>query len=393
MVKIIKNGKVFTGVNNELADLIIVIEDNLIKEVAEELDSNKYPNAQVIDAAGRTVLPGLIDCHVHIDSEGDADMWRTAHDSVPRRTLRAQMIAKKMLAAGFTTVRNMGTDDSIDIELAKAIDQGMVEGSRIIPSGKVLCMTGGHGWKMGREVDGADEARKGAREQLKAGAKVIKIMATGGVMTEGVEPGSPQLTVEEMRAAVEEAHKVGCKTATHAQGTIGIKNAIKAGLDSIEHAIFLDDEAVQMMLANDVAMVPTLVAPYQINKGGVAAGIPEYAVKKSLRIADSHIQSFKMAVAAGVKIAMGTDSGTPLNRPGQNAKEIELMVEYGMEPLQALKATTMVAAEVCNISDKIGSLECGKYADVVIFDGNPLEDIKCLQKKPWLIIKDGAIVK
>ena len=393
MITIIKNGKVFTGIGDTLEDLTIVLDGKTIKEVAESIDCNKYESAKIIDANGRTVLPGLIDCHVHIDSEGDADMWKTANDPIPRKTLRAQMIAKRILDAGFTTIRNLGTDHGIDIQLAKAINQGMVEGTRIIPSGRVICMTGGHGWTMGREVDGVDEARKGTREELRAGAKIIKIMATGGVMTEGVEPGSPQMTIEEMRAAVEEAHKAGCKTATHAQGTTGIKNAIKAGLNSIEHAIFLDEEAVQMMIDNNVAMVPTLVAPYKINEGGVEAGIPEYAVKKSMKVADSHIKSFKMAFEAGVKIAMGTDSGTPLNRPGNNAFELELMVRYGMTELQALKASTIVAAEVCDREEQIGSLECGKLADVVIFDGNPLEDIKCLQQKPYLVIKEGRVIK
>jgi imidazolonepropionase-like amidohydrolase len=386
---IIKNGKVFTGLNDKLEDLTIVIEGKRIKEVASEINLDDYPDAKIVDAKGQTVLPGLIDCHVHIASEGNADFFKTQYDAVPRQTLRAAMIAKKMLDAGFTTVRNMGSGDNVDIELAKAIDQGMVEGCRIIPSGRCICMTGGHGWFNGREVDGPNEARKGAREQLKAGAQVIKIMATGGVMTEGVEPGSPQLTIEEMKAAVEEAHKAGRKTATHAQGTEGIKNAILAGLDTIEHGIFLNEEVINMMLERNVALIPTLVAPYQINKGGIEAGIPEYAVKKSMRIADSHVNSYKMALDAGVTIAMGTDSGTPLNKPGKNAMELELMVEHGMDEVTALKAATSVAAKVIDRSDIIGSLEAGKFADIVIFEGNPLEDIKVLHNKPTLIIKEG----
>lgn len=390
---IIQNGKVFTGLNDNLEDLVVVIEDKKIKEVSKEINLEDYPDATVIDAKGKTVLPGLIDCHVHIGSEGNADFFKTQSDSVPRKTLRAAMVAKKTLDAGFITVRNMGSGDNIDIELAKAIDQGMVEGSRIIPSGRCICMTGGHGWFNGREVDGVDEARKGAREQLKAGAQVIKIMATGGVMTEGVEPGSPQLTIEEMRAAVEEAHKAGRKTATHAQGTEGIKNAILAGLDTIEHGIFLDEETINLMLEKNVALIPTLVAPYQINKGGIEAGIAEYAVKKSMRIAESHVNSYKMALEAGVTIAMGTDSGTPLNKPGKNAMELELMVKSGMDELSALKAATSVAAKVIDREDIIGSLEAGKYADVVIFEGNPLEDIKILHNKPTVIIKEGKQIK
>lgn len=393
MQTIIKKGKVFTGLNEKLEDLAVVIEGKKIIEIAKDIDYDKYPDAKIIDAKGQTVLPGLIDCHVHIASEGDADFAKTQNDSVSRQTVRAVMIAEKILHAGFTTVRNMGTGNGIDIDLAKAIEQGMVEGCRIIPSGRCICMTGGHGWVNGREVDGPDEARKGAREQLRAGAEVIKIMATGGVMTEGVEPGSPQLTIEEMKAAVEEAHKAGRKAATHAQGSEGIKNAILAGLDTIEHGIFLTDEIIEMMLERNVALVPTLVAPYRINEGGVAAGIPEYAVNKSMMIADDHVKSFKMALDAGVTIAMGTDSGTPLNRPGNNAMELELMVRHGMSEVGALKAATSVAAKVIDRDDIIGSLEVGKHADIVIFEGNPLEDIKVLHNKPTVIIKEGKQIK
>ncbi len=209
-------------------------------------------------------------------------------------------------------------------------------------------------------------------------------------MTPGVEPGSAQLTIEEMRAAVEEAHKAGRKTATHAQGTQGIKNAILAGLDSIEHGIFLDDEVVGMMVERGVALVPTLVAPYHIVRGGVEAGIPEYAVEKSKRVIDAHVASFKLALKAGVTIAMGTDCGTPLNQPGLNALELELMVKAGMTPLQALSASTSVAAHVCD-RPLVGTLAKGMLADIIVIQGNVALDVTILQNKANIlrVIKDG----
>jgi imidazolonepropionase-like amidohydrolase len=305
--------------------------------------------------------------------------------------LRGSSNARTLLEYGFTTVRNCGSSHGVDLALRAAIERGYVRGPRLLAAGACVTMTGGHGWMMGREVNGADEARKAAREQLKAGVDLIKIMATGGVMTPGVEPGSAQLTVEEMRAAVEEAHKAGRKTATHAQGTQGIKNAILAGLDSIEHGIFLDEEVVGMMVERGVALVPTLAAPYHIVRGGTEAGIPEYAVEKSKRVIDAHNASFKLALKAGVTIAMGTDCGTPLNQPGLNALELELMVKAGMTPLEALVASTSVAAKVCD-RPQLGALSKGLLADILVVDGNVSQDVTLLQKKGnvKLVVKDGV---
>ncbi|MGI6358199.1 MAG: amidohydrolase family protein [Bacillota bacterium] len=394
MTKVIKGGWLFDGSGSLRQGMAVVLEENRVKEVLpiEQLPAEHAMT--VIDAEGCTVLPGLIDCHVHITSSGDADSSREAGEPDALLALRGAKNSRTLLKAGFTTVRNMGTRNCIDISIKQAIDRGYVTGPRIITSGQMLTMTGGHGWMSGRQVDGADDARKGAREQLRAGAEVIKIMATGGVMTPGVEPGSPQLTIEEMRAAVEEAHKAGRKTATHAQGTTGIKNAVLAGLDSIEHGIFLDDEVIQMMIDRGVALVPTLVAPYHIVKGGVEAGIPAYAVEKANRVFEAHRASFARALAAGVAIAFGTDCGTPLNRPGSNALELQMMVEYGMSPAQALAAATSVAAQVCDRADQIGSISAGKYADILIVKGNVLDDVKLLQDQQNFvaIIKDGQTV-
>lgn len=390
---IIKGGLYFDGKNSPQEGQAVIIVDNKVQEVVPVEQLPAETSAQIIDATGCTVLPGLIDCHVHITSSGDADSSGDRLEPDTLLALRGVHNGRIMLESGFTTLRNMGSRNQIDIQIKRSIEQGYVVGPRLITSGMCICMTGGHGWMGGREVDGADEARKGAREQLKAGVEVLKIMATGGVMTPGVEPGSAQMTIEEMRAAVEEAHKAGRKTATHAQGTTGIKNAILAGLDSIEHGIFLDDEAVQMMLDHNVALVPTLVAPHHIVQGGLASGIPAYAVEKANRIFASHKESFKKALKAGVTIAFGTDCGTPLNRPGLNALEFQLLVESGMTPLQALTAATSTAAQVCD-RPNIGSLAPGKLADAVIVRGDVFADVRLLQDQANIsyVVKDGQIV-
>ncbi len=390
---IIKGGLFFDGKNPPQEDQALIIDGNKVEAVIPVTELPDETDAQVINASGCTVLPGLIDCHVHITSSGDADSSGDRLLPDTSLALRAAKNARILLEHGITTVRNMGSRNQIDIQVKQAIENGYIVGPRLITSGMCICMTGGHGWMGGREVDGVDEARKGAREQLRAGAEVIKIMATGGVMTPGVEPGSAQLTVEEMRAAVEEAHKAGRKTATHAQGTTGIKNAILAGLDSIEHGIFLDDEAIQMMLDRNVALVPTLVAPHHIVKGGVEAGIPAYAVAKAEYVYASHSESFKKALKAGVTIAFGTDCGTPLNRPGRNALELQLMVEAGMTPLQALTAATSTAAQVCD-RPNVGTLASGQLADVVVVRGDVFADVTLLQNKANIsyVIKDGEIV-
>jgi imidazolonepropionase-like amidohydrolase len=239
-------------------------------------------------------------------------------------------------------------------------------------------MTGGHGWWFGRQADGPDEMRKAVREQLRAGADCVKFIASGGVMTPRVDPRSPQLTEEEMRAGVEEAHKAFVKAAAHAQAAEGIKNAVRAGVDSIEHGVFLDDEAVELMRERGTFLVATLVAPDGISRHGIAAGIPAFAVEKSDRIRATHQESFKRALSAGVRIAMGTDAGTPFNYHGGAARELALMVECGMRPIEALRAATHEAAGLLGILDDAGTLEAGKSGDLALVDGDPTADIAIL---------------
>jgi len=324
-----------------------------------------------------TMMPGLIDVHVHLCFEPCADPFAVlAQETDARTALKASGHARETLRSGITTVRDMGGKNYVDLDLRNTIRKRELMGPRMLASGKLITMTGGHGWPEGEEVDGPDEARKGARKQLKKGADLVKIMATGGVMTEGVEPGSPQLNGEEIKAAIEEAHKAGKKTATHAQGTAGIKNALRAGIDSVEHGIYLDQEAVDLMKENNVFLVPTLAAPHWISTKGREAGIPEHMVEKSDAIREVHVKNFMMAYRAGVNLAMGTDAGTPFNLHGKNSFELILMVENGMPSMDAIKCATSNAAQLLGISRETGTITPGKWADLVILKGDPLKDIQ-----------------
>jgi imidazolonepropionase-like amidohydrolase len=297
--------------------------------------------------------------------------------------------------AGVTTIRDMGARDGIDLGLRQAIRTGLVPGPRMLASGQPICMTGGHGWQLGREANGPEEVRKATREQIKAGTDIVKLMATGGVLTPAVEPGSEQLTEAELRAGVEEAHKAGKKTATHAMGTKGILNALRAGIDSIEHGVYLDDEAVRLMKKRGVLLIPTLAALFQIESKGVKAGIPAFAVEKTLKVKPFHLESICLARQAGVAVAMGTDAGTPFNLHGENLQELQLLVQHcGFSPLEAIEAGTRVSAQVLGLEKELGTIEEGKFADLVVVDGDPLDDINILLQRTSirLVVHSGRIV-
>src|SRR6056297_627025 len=362
-----------------IEDTYMMVEDEKIVKIGKISDLSNNSDFKSVDLSGKYIMPGLINSHVHITMEpvGDpSSILRNESDALT--SLRGAANLKKTLNSGTTFFRDLGGPNGIDIDLRNAVSKKMIEGPEFLAAGKVVCMTGGHGWMTGREADGPLETRKAAREQLKAGADVVKVMATGGVMTEGVEPGSPQFTTEEMAAAIEEAHKAGKKTATHAQGATGIKNAINAGIDSIEHGFYLDDEIIDMMKERGVFLVATLVAPYFIVEHGKDGGIPEYAVKKATDTMEAHKNSFIKAYKSGVKIAMGTDSGTPYNDHGSAPHEVKLMIEYGMDPMDALVASTKASAECLGILDKYGTIEKDKFADFLVLDKNPVENIDTL---------------
>jgi imidazolonepropionase-like amidohydrolase len=389
------NGRVFVGNGTILEHATVLVEDDKIVSI-RDTDSGLPANTRKIPIKDATLFPGFIDCHVHLVMSGSPDpIGALAGESAVITTIKAVKNARKTLEAGITTVRDLGGKDGIDLELKKAIESGLIKGPRVLAAGRLICMTGGHGWPIGREADGPDEVRRAAREQIKAGVDQVKFMATGGVLTAAVEPGSAQLTHEEMKAGIEEAHKAGKKTATHAMGSQGILDALHAGIDSIEHGIYLTDEIISFMKENSVFFVPTIAAMYHIGKMGIAAGIPAWAVEKNNIVAPHHKESVKKAHRAGVTIAMGTDAGTPFNYHGKNLMEIPLLVQHGLSPMEALIGATSTASQVLGLENIIGTIEPGKIADLVLVKNNPLKDINIFNEEDAIarVMKGGQFLK
>jgi imidazolonepropionase-like amidohydrolase len=355
----------------------VVVRDGRIHAVVAERDA---PSGKTLRLDGLTLLPGLINCHVHLCFGGEADPGTAmVKEAFAATVIKATMRARQTIEAGVTTVRDLGGRDYAELSVRDAVRSGTIPGPRVLCAGKGICITGGHGWQLiGREADGPDEVRKAVREQLRAGADVIKIFATGGVMTPGVDPNSAQLTLDEVAAAIEEARKAGRRTAAHAQGSDGIANCLQGGITTIEHGIFLTEALCRRMARDGVALVPTLIAPHAIVEGGAAAGIPEFAVRKSLAVRERHSESFQMALRLGVPIAAGTDAGTPLNPHGSLVPELELMVKGGLAPLAAIVSATATAARVLGLEAETGRIAPGLAADLLAVAGNPAERIQAL---------------
>lgn len=387
------DGDVFVGDGKVLEHAMVLVEGDRIVKVAK--GKTAVPRgADRISLNGSMLLPGFIDCHVHLCLDGSPDPVTTLmKDPAPITTLKASRLARQTLMNGVTMVRDMGGRDTIDICLRDAIRSGLCLGPRMLVSRQMICMTGGHGWPFGREADGPDEVRKAAREQIRGGADLVKFMATGGVMTPGVEPGAAQLTEEELRAGIEEAHKAGRKTATHAMGTEGILNALRAGIDSIEHGVYMNEEAISFMKKKSIPYIPTLSALFHIENKGVEAGIPAYAVEKTKRVKPHHLNSIRMAREAGVMVAAGTDAGTPFNEHGRNAGEMIFLVEQGYSPADALRAGTSIASRVLGVEKDFGTVQEGKVADLVVVKGNPLEDMRRLLTSIAVVMQGGQVVR
>ena len=366
MSKLIVHAKILIdGVSDTpKKDQLISIEDGKIVSIKEYHETNE----EAIHA--NVVTPGFFNCHVHIMEP--VGFGTDKKFSLMEKAFYTQKHCEDYLHSGVTFIRVLGTANDYDMQIRDCIDSGLIQD--------------------GIEADGKDECRKAARTLLKEGVDIIKIMATGGVMTKGVEPGSAQLTQEEMAVIIEEAHKAGRKTATHAQGTQGIKNALYAGIDSIEHGIFLDQECLDFMKERGTYLVPTLVAPQCIVENGIEAGIADYMVKKAIYVKDAHVKSFKAAYAQGLKIALGTDGGTPFNYHNNTAYEMELMEKYGVDRMDILKIATHNSADCLGVLDEYGTLEVGKHADLVCLEENPLDDISNV-RKIVKVIKDGVVVQ
>lgn len=362
----------------------LVIENGAIREVRDA--------AGAADLEAECVMPGMVNAHVHLEMSGEPDPMVLVNATSPlQRMVRAVANAQNALRAGVTTVRDVGGSEMIPILVRDAIAEGRIAGPRMRAAGKVLCMTGGHGWFLAREVDSPWDARKGVREQRKDGADCIKLIATGGVLTKGAVPGVAQLHEDEMRAACDEAHRHDMRVAAHAIGTEGIKNALRAGVDSIEHGHMLDDEAIELFKKSGAYLVPTLTAPTCILENAERGGQPDYVVRKAREVNEHMLRNIRRAFEAGVKIAGGSDAGTPFNYHQAYAEEVILMHELlGMTPQQAVHAATAAAADLIGLHR--GVLEPGEPADALLLDRDLTDDITTL-RRPVHVIKAGDVVR
>ncbi|MGA7200587.1 MAG: amidohydrolase family protein [Candidatus Cybelea sp.] len=342
------------------------------------------------DLEGACVTPGLVNAHAHLEASGEPDMMGMISTTTRnQRLLRAVENARKSIKAGVTTIRDVGSSNAIAQDVRDAIEEGRIPGPRMRAAGAVLCMTGGHGWPIGRAVDSPWDARKAVREQMWAGADCIKLIATGGVLTKGAVPGNAQLTPDELSSAIEEAHRHGLRVAAHAIGTQGIKNALRAGIDSIEHGTLLDDEAIELFKQRNVYLVPTLSAPTCILAHLEDGQQPEYVQKKARSLGDVMAQNLRKAYESGVRFAGGSDAGTPYNYHEDYAQEVELMWSLlGMTPQQALHAATSVAAELVGLHS--GLLAVGEPADLLLLRADAGQDVRAL-REPQLVLKGGLI--
>jgi imidazolonepropionase-like amidohydrolase len=342
--------------------------------------------ATEIDGAGRTLTPGLIDCHVHLCFDGEADFVGEAGVNEPYAAVKCVGNAARQLSAGVTTVRDLGGLGAVACDVARAIDEGRAEGPRVVASGQAITITGGHGWNtFARQADGPDGIRVAVRQQVRAGARSIKIVATGGVLTPGIPVDFAALTPEEIGAAVDEAHKWEVPIAAHAIGRTGIEACVRAGVDSIEHGSQLTAQAVREMKERGTFHVPTISALRGIVDH--PDQVPAYAVEKGRAIIEMAREAFARAVKGGVRQACGTDAGTPFNPHGGAPLEVVRMVEWGLPPVKALQAATSDAADLLRLPE-VGRVAPGLAADLVLWEGNPLEDPSVLLS-PRMVMKAG----
>lgn len=377
----IKFKKLIIGDGKHLENQIMIVEAGKIVDFVDQGEADLEVNY---------IMPGLIDCHTHVCFFPVADSLGALEKATDTDiVVNAISNLETMLKSGVTTIRDVGGVKNLHLPLKKHIESGKILGPNMLTAGKIVTMTGGHGWPIGRECDGPTEVRKAVREELRAGVDVVKVVSSGGVLTPGVDVNAYQFNVEELKVAVEEAHKAGRKVCTHCHSLQGIKNSILAGVDSVEHATILDEEAVQMAVKAGTYFVPTLSAVHFIVAHGEKGGIPKFAVNKAESVYDIHQSSFKMAYEAGVKLAMGTDVGTPFNDHGKSsAYELELMHKAGMTEMDAIIASTKTASELLGVHHTHGTLEIGKQADFLILEEDPTVNIKTIQNNP-VVYKNG----
>src|ERR1700735_2352592 len=387
---------------NYLTDQIIWIEGDRIKAIgkAAEISSQLPAGAKVIDLSNATVLPGLIDCHTHLTYTPYMSGPAGLHISYPRQALIGARNARVTLEAGFTTVRNVGANGYSDVALRDAIRAGDVPGPRILASGPALSITGGHAdenflapqfnFSSDGVADGVDGVTAKVRQNIKYGADVIKFMATGGVLSEGDNPALAQYSPEEMKAIIDTAHGLGRKVAAHAHGALGIKNAVLAGVDSIEHGSYMNEEDIQLMKQHGTYLVPTLYLGDWLLANYQHLGFTQSMTDKMNTVLPIAKQNLSHAFKEGVKIAFGTDAAVYPH--GMNGGEFATMVKMGLPPLVAIQAATVNAADLLGWSDRVGTREPGKFADIVAVDGDPVADVSTLEHIRF-VMKGGEIIK
>lgn len=397
----IKAGKLLDVQSGKLlVNRILIVRDERVIEIGPIKDIAPPDDAQVVDLSAYTVLPGLIDAHTHLTSSGNVHGYESLGLSIPRIAISGVTGASRTLLAGFTTVRNVGAPAFTDVALRDAINAGEIIGPRMLVSGPALGMTGGHcdnnllplrfGVSSEGVADGPWAIRAKIRENIKYGADLIKFCATGGVLSKGDAVGATQYTLEEMQALISEAHMHGRKVAAHAHGTVGIKQAIFAGVDSVEHVSLIDDEGLALAIKKGTALVMDIyVDDYIIGKGAEQGILPE-SLEKSRQIASNMRANFRKAYNAGANIVFGTDAGVYPH--GGNAIQFGYMVRYGMTPLAAIQAATSKAAVLLGLEEDVGELSVGHYADLIAVKGDPLTDVTILEQVRF-VMKGGKIVK
>ena len=399
-VTVIKAGALFDSETGRVSrDRMIVIEDEKIVAVGDS-GTTIPEGAEVIDLSDSFVLPGVMDMHTHIVGNLDKYFFAGYFQSPHRATIGGVVNAEKTLLAGFTTIRNVGAADFADIALRNAIDTGEIPGPRMAVSGPALGITGGHCDRnaLNHEfeergdgvADGPWEVRKQVRKNVKYGADLTKFCATGGVFSKGTKVGQTQYTLEEMQAIVDESRTHGRKVAAHAHGTEGIKRAILAGVDSIEHASFLDREAVQMGIDRGTFFALDIYNTEYTLEQGEANGVPEENINKEREVGTKQRQSFTLAVDMGAKVVYATDAGVYPH--GDNGKQFARAVRFGMTPAEAIQSATIVSAELLGWEDRVGRIAPGMYADIIAVNGNPLEDIEELEDVDF-VMKGGVVYK
>ncbi|UTW59365.1 amidohydrolase family protein [Kordiimonas sp. SCSIO 12603] len=398
---VIYAGAVLDVANGDMKkDQTIVVRDNRIVSIFKTDGRSAPKDAKVIDLSGKTVLPGLMDMHVHLSGDAETPFHLSMTYSIPRQTVVAVKNAKKTLMAGFTTVRNVGAAGYSVIGVRDGINAGEIEGPRIWAAGHSLGITGGHcdnnflppemKVTSGGVADGTDAVRQKVRENIKYGANAIKLCATGGVFSKGTKVGIQQYSVDEMKAAVEEAHRRGVTVAAHAHGTDGIKAAIVAGVDSVEHVSFLDDEGVELAKRFGTYFSMDIYNTEYTLTFGEQNGVPEENLNKERQVSKRQRESFTKAVKGGVNMVFGSDAA--IYPHGDNPKQLSRMVKFGMTPLQVLQAATVNSAALLKQENDLGQIKEGFLADIIAVDGDPLKDITVLENVSF-VMKDGDVYK